>query len=134
MFSITDVRIFNLEYKREHTWLCYKNLARQILYFLSMSSVTLSVHNYYSGPVGARVKKDVRFQFFFFLCSKMHNRKTWRCLIGQCTIESTLRCFDWVMHNRSHVAVFTLVILRTVPTIVIAHTFCASPYTRFSYR
>ena len=31
----------------------------------------------------------------------MHNRKTWPCLIGQCTIESTWRCFDWVMHNRS---------------------------------
>ena len=25
-------------------------------------------------------------------------------------------------------------VLRTVPTIVIAHTFCASPYTRISYR
>ena len=24
--------------------------------------------------------------------------------------------------------------LRTVPTIVTAHTFCASPYTRISYR
>ena len=80
-----------------------------------VASCTLSVDllqlmTYYSGPVGARVIKDVRFQFFFFLCSKMHNRKTWRCLIGQCTIESTWRCFDWVMHNRSHVAVFTLVI------------------------
>ena len=40
----------------------------------------------------------------------MHNRITWRCFIGQCTIESTWRCFDWVMHNRSHVALFTLVI------------------------
>ena len=63
----------------------------------------------YSGSVGARVIKDVRFQFFFFLCSKMHNGKTWPCLIGQWTIESTWRCFDWVMHNRSHVALFTLV-------------------------
>ena len=59
-------------------------------------TTALLVYYYYSGPVGARVIKDVRFQFFFFLCSKMHNRKTWPCLIGQCTIESTWRCLLWL--------------------------------------
>ena len=49
---------------------------------------------------------------FFSGAAKCTIENTWRCLIGQCTRESTWRCFDWAMHNRRHVALFTLVIKR----------------------
>ena len=29
---------------------------------------------------------------------------------AKCIIEGTWRCFDWVMHNRRHLALFTLAI------------------------
>ena len=41
------------------------------------------------------------FYFSFFLCFSG---------AAKCIIESTWQCFDWVMHNRRHVALFTLVI------------------------
>ena len=52
---------------------------------------------------------------FFSGAAKCKIASTWRCLIGQCTIESTGRCFDWAMHNRRHVALFTLVNIKSKP-------------------
>ena len=53
------------------------------------------------GPVRDRVVNHVRFQSFFFLCSKNAQKKASAgVLIGQCTIEGTLRCLKQTMQSK----------------------------------
>ena len=55
--------------------------------------------------------------------------------IGECPVimvkleHCTQNYFSLIIVLENHISA-----LRTVPTIVIAHTFCASPDTRISYR
>ena len=85
----------------------------------------------------------VRFRIPAFPCALQNKPRRRICLsVQRLCITLTKQChLQWwtsatffVIHFNIFCAYPELFYLRTVPTIVIAHTFCASPDTRISYR
>ena len=75
------------------------------------------------------VQNETFLHIFLYICIALHFELS-PCLGGNLTVTIPIAMVPVCHWN----IMLNWFVLRTVPTIVIAHTFCASPDTRISYR